>query len=145
MERVELLNGPVEKRNHRVFEADHSSCSSSGSGDESHEGPTASQSSATSAVVAGTTADDNNDRSKGVVRPEKCDIECATEETMSLIATQQAAEGSTNEYEAEEMQTNGKNVALVQPNNHRRSDEPTELSFEKCKSNPDLTRVSETP
>ena len=27
---------------------------------------------------------------------------------------------------------NGKNIALVQPNNHRRSDEPTELSFEKC-------------
>lgn len=27
----------------------------------------------------------------------------------------------------------GKNVALVQPNNHRRSDEPTELSFEKCR------------
>jgi hypothetical protein len=24
------------------------------------------------------------------------------------------------------------NVALVPPNNHRRSDEPTELSFEKC-------------
>lgn len=26
----------------------------------------------------------------------------------------------------------GKNIAFVQPNNHRRSDEPTELSFEKC-------------
>uniref|UniRef100_A0A8D8NUA6 TBC1 domain family member 20 n=1 Tax=Culex pipiens TaxID=7175 RepID=A0A8D8NUA6_CULPI len=29
----------------------------------------------------------------------------------------------------------GKNVALVQPNNHRRSDEPTELSFEKFPEN----------
>ncbi|XP_050077628.1 TBC1 domain family member 20 [Anopheles maculipalpis] len=29
----------------------------------------------------------------------------------------------------------GKNIALVQPNNHRRSDEPTELSFEKFPEN----------
>lgn len=31
-----------------------------------------------------------------------------------------------------ESQPSGKNIAFVQPNNHRRSDEPTELSFEKC-------------
>lgn len=31
-----------------------------------------------------------------------------------------------------EPQAVGKNIAFVQPNNHRRSDEPTELSFEKC-------------
>lgn len=31
--------------------------------------------------------------------------------------------------------TGGKNIAFVQPNNHRRSDEPTELSFEKFPEN----------
>ncbi|XP_062545684.1 TBC1 domain family member 20 isoform X1 [Armigeres subalbatus] len=35
----------------------------------------------------------------------------------------------------EEPQSGGKNIAFVQPNNHRRSDEPTELSFEKFPEN----------
>uniref|UniRef100_A0A2M4AQ61 Putative gtpase activator protein n=1 Tax=Anopheles triannulatus TaxID=58253 RepID=A0A2M4AQ61_9DIPT len=134
MERVELLNGPVEKRNHRVFDDDRSSngCSS---GDESHEELPASQSSVTTAVVAGTPGDENNVRGRGVVRLEKCDIGSATEDTMSLIAKQQAAEASSTEFEEDEKQANGKNVAHVQPNNHRRSDEPTELSFEKFPEN----------
>ncbi|KXJ70365.1 hypothetical protein RP20_CCG023930 [Aedes albopictus] len=34
-----------------------------------------------------------------------------------------------------EPQAVGKNIAFVQPNNHRRSDEPTELSFEKFPEN----------
>ncbi|XP_065088994.1 TBC1 domain family member 20 [Ochlerotatus camptorhynchus] len=34
-----------------------------------------------------------------------------------------------------ESQPSGKNIAFVQPNNHRRSDEPTELSFEKFPEN----------
>lgn len=48
-------------------------------------------------------------------------------------------DGSCGEGEVEDVgsllesqQSSGKNIAFVQPNNHRRSDEPTELSFEKC-------------
>lgn len=36
---------------------------------------------------------------------------------------------------AESQPAAGKNIAFVQPNNHRRSDEPTELSFEKFPEN----------
>lgn len=51
-------------------------------------------------------------------------------------------DGSCGEGEVEDVgsllesqQSSGKNIAFVQPNNHRRSDEPTELSFEKFPEN----------
>ena len=57
------------------------------------------------------------------------ELECEIDEN-SLLITKNA--NDSNDKLANEKLL-GNNVALVPPNNHRRSDEPAELSFEKCK------------
>uniref|UniRef100_A0A182JIW8 Uncharacterized protein n=1 Tax=Anopheles atroparvus TaxID=41427 RepID=A0A182JIW8_ANOAO len=134
MERMELLNGTSEKRSSALLDTEDS--------DEHPE----SHSSMDDSRKSSTHGDD--DKNNGVLPPrnvggggggEKC---TDNDETTELTRLLQAGDGAHSDENGEENNIdisspglNGKNIALVQPNNHRRSDEPTELSFEKFPEN----------
>ncbi|XP_052865886.1 TBC1 domain family member 20 [Anopheles cruzii] len=136
MERVELLNGPSEKRisRSRVLEEDS---------DDQHDSQPSTDSGSGSEQVTATPS--GHGMSQPLLpqvgnahRQEKCTDGGFMVESVNLTRNDdQTMENAEEKLRngASSPGANGKNVALVQPNNHRRSDEPTELSFEKFPEN----------
>uniref|UniRef100_A0A8W7PE14 Rab-GAP TBC domain-containing protein n=1 Tax=Anopheles coluzzii TaxID=1518534 RepID=A0A8W7PE14_ANOCL len=141
MERVEPINGPLEKRTLPYGDAEDSDeqPESQSMLDES-VGPIVSKSGDKKIGMSRELAD--GDGGSGVQRCSDDDERDETTESTRLIDEEEVQKGEKQD-EGEPSSNggttspglNGKNIALVQPNNHRRSDEPTELSFEKFPEN----------
>ncbi|XP_058058242.1 TBC1 domain family member 20 [Anopheles bellator] len=140
MERVELLNGPSEKRisRSRVLEEDS---------DDQHDSQPSTDSGSGSEQVTATPSGHGMSQpllpqAGNARRQEKCTDGGFMAESVNSTRDDDQSNQTMVENGEEKLLNgasspgaNGKNVALVQPNNHRRSDEPTELSFEKFPEN----------